>query len=160
MRLTSSSSRSADRKLRRGEVIIRLTSPTCEIVPPSVKLFVDEHVDAPAAIFTVKAIQPGPAALIFSVWQDDGQIASVSHPVQVVDAAKHPSADISARSSAIPVQTPAPPWGIPWPRPGVEAMRTAPCGKRGRFITDDDRDDRGHTETASRNGGPDGTASP
>jgi hypothetical protein len=102
-----------DRKLRRGEVLIRLTSPACEVVPASIKLFVDEHVDAPPAIFTVKAIQPGPAALIFSVWQDGGQIASISHQVQAVDAGKRPRTGISARSHVLPVQTPTPPSGEP-----------------------------------------------
>jgi hypothetical protein len=117
-----------DRKLRRGEVIIRLTSPACEVVPASIKLFVDEHLDAPPAIFTVKAIKPGPAALIFSVWQEGGQIASVSHLVQVVDAAKQPRAGIRAGSSAIPMQAPAPPWGVPWsPRPGAEAVGPIPA---------------------------------
>lgn len=118
----------ADRKLRRGEVIIRLTSPACEVVPASIKLFVDEHLDAPPAIFTVKAILPGPAALIFSVWQDGGQIASISHLAQVVDAGKRPKASISAGSYAIPMQTPAPPWGGPWsPGPGAEAVGPIPA---------------------------------
>jgi hypothetical protein len=120
----------AGRKLRRGEVIIRLTSPACEVVPASIKLFVDEHLDAPPAIFTVKAIQPGPAALIFSVWQEGGQIASVSHLVQVVDAAKQPRAGIRAGSSAIPMQAPAPPWGVPWsPRPGAEPVGPSTVGQ-------------------------------
>ena len=119
-----------DRKLRRGEVIIRLTSPACDVVPASIKLFVDEHLDAPPAIFTVKAIKPGPAALIFNVWQDGGQIASVSHLVLVVDAAKQPRAGIRAGSSAIPMQAPAPPWGVPWsPRPGAEAVGSPTVGQ-------------------------------
>jgi hypothetical protein len=119
----------ADRKLRRGEVIIRLTSPACEVVPASIKLFVDEHLDAPPAIFTVKAIQPGPAALNFSVWQDGGQIASVSHLVQAVEASRQPRAGITARSHEIPMQTPAPPRGVPWsPRPGTEAVKPPPVG--------------------------------
>ena len=109
-------------------MIIRLTSPACEVVPASIKLFVDEHLDAPPAIFTVKAIKPGPAALIFSVWQEGGQIASVSHLVQVVDAAKQPRAGIRAGSSTIPMQAPAPPWGVPWsPRPGAEAVGPIPA---------------------------------
>ena len=111
-----------DRKLRRGEVIVRVMAPTCEIAPPSVKLFVDEHVDAPAAIFTVKTIQPGPAVLVFSVWQDGGQIASVSHPVQTVDAGKRPRAGLSSKSHPVPVRAPAPPWSIPWPVPGASAL--------------------------------------
>ena len=104
-----------DRKLRRGEVIIRLTSPACEVVPASIKLFVDEHLDAPPAIFTVKAIQPGPAALIFSVWQDGGQIASVSHRCRSWMPAKQPRAGHQQPGrTAVPVQPPAPPWGVPW----------------------------------------------
>jgi hypothetical protein len=119
-----------DRKLRRGEVIIRLTSPACEVVPASVKLFVDEHLDAPPAIFTVKAMQPGPAALIFSVWQDGGQISSVSHLVQAVEASRQPRAGITARSHAIPVQTPAPPWDVPWlPRPGAKPVGPSTTGQ-------------------------------
>jgi len=103
-----------ERKLRRGEVIIRLSSPACEIVPPSIKLFVDEHLDAPPAIFTVRAVQPGPAALIFSVWQDGGQIASISHLVQAVATGQQPRTSISAKSHALPVLKPAPPWRTPW----------------------------------------------
>ena len=120
----------ADRKLRRGEVIIQLTSPACEVMPASIKLFVDEHLDAPPAIFTVKAIRLGPAALIFSVWQDDGQIASISHLAQVVDAGKRPRTGISARSCPIPMQTPAPPRDVPWsPRPGAEAVESPAVGQ-------------------------------
>jgi hypothetical protein len=90
-------------------------------VPPSVKLFVDEHLDAPPAIFTVKAIQAGPAALIFSVWQDGGQIASISHLAQVVDAGERPKAGISAGSYAIPVQPPAATVINPTPLPSSSA---------------------------------------
>ena len=53
-------------------------------------------------------------------WRPD---CLISHLVQVVDAAKQPRAGIRAGSSAIPMQTPAPPWGVPWsPRPGAEAV--------------------------------------
>ncbi|MEJ2733934.1 MAG: CHAT domain-containing protein, partial [Anaerolineae bacterium] len=77
------------RKLRRGEVEVRLRSPNCEVTPGRMTLFVDEHLDAPPAIFTVRASQIGRASLLFSVWQEGGQIASLVHHLQV-SAAKGP----------------------------------------------------------------------
>ncbi len=72
------------RKLRRGEVAVKLTSHECEITPGSINLFVDEDIDAPAAIFTVRSNQVGNTNLIFSLWQDGGQISTISHSVEIV----------------------------------------------------------------------------
>lgn len=72
------------RKLRRGTVEVKLTSHECDIVPAGIKLFVDEDMDAPPAIFTVQARESGSTSLIFSLWQDGGQIASITHGVEIV----------------------------------------------------------------------------
>jgi hypothetical protein len=76
----------AGRKLRRGEVDVRLTSTLAEITPPEIKLFVDEQVDAPPAIFTVRGKDIGKAALVFTVWQDGGQIHSMTHSIEFYEA--------------------------------------------------------------------------
>ena len=65
---------------------------------------VDEHLDAPPAIFTVWARQVGRAPLLFSVWQDGAQIASVTHHVQVIDSTKQPATIIDTESYTVPVQ--------------------------------------------------------
>jgi hypothetical protein len=102
------------RRLRRGEVEVRLRSSRCEITPESMVLFVDEHLDAPPAIFAVRASHPGRASLVFSVWQAGGLIASVTHHVQVT-AGKGPlQAAIDRTSQALPVEQEAP---IPIPSP-------------------------------------------
>lgn len=75
----------AGKKLRRAEVEVKLNAIHCDVTPGSIKLFVDERLDAPPAIFTVQAKQVGQLSLLFSVWQDDGQIVSVVHHVRVND---------------------------------------------------------------------------
>jgi len=89
------------RALRLGEVEVRLHSTHCDITPESVLLFVDEHTDAPPAIFTVRARQVGRAPLTFSVWQDGAQIASVTHYVQVIEGTKQPKGIIETESYAV-----------------------------------------------------------
>ncbi|MCC6905594.1 MAG: CHAT domain-containing protein [Anaerolineae bacterium] len=72
------------RMLRRGEVEIVLDGLNCTARPPSLKLFVDETLDAPPAIFAVRTGQPGRASLIFKVLQDGVQLASVTHHVEIL----------------------------------------------------------------------------
>ncbi len=81
------------RLLRRGEVDVNLTGIGCEILRSGITLFVDEHLDAPPAIFVVRAADPGHATLIFEVCQDGGQIASIIHQLEV-----RPSAGLAAGS--------------------------------------------------------------
>lgn len=92
------------RKLRRGEVEVRLNSACCDVTPESKLLFVDEHLDASPAIFTVRAREIGRASLIFSVWQDGGQIASVPHHIQVISRNQQLVAVIETRSQFVPVE--------------------------------------------------------
>ena len=73
-----------ERALRLGEVEVRLMATGCKVTPGHVKLFVDEALDAPPAIFKVCANQPDKYALVFGVLQDGGLIASVSHQVEAV----------------------------------------------------------------------------
>lgn len=76
------------RKLRRGEVEVQMTSAACDVKPQErIKLFIDETLDAPPAIFTARARQTGRIPLIFSVYQDGGQIHSVVHHVDVTEQA-------------------------------------------------------------------------
>ena len=70
------------RLLHRGEVEVTLSANDCQIKPEKIKLFVDEHLDAPAAIFTVQSHRVGNIALNFQIWQDSGLIASIQHFVQ------------------------------------------------------------------------------
>lgn len=92
------------RKLRRGEVEVKLSSPYCDVIPERIKLFVDEHLDAPPAIFTVRARKLGRAPLLFSVWQDGGQIISITHHIQVLDSNNQARTIIETISRTVPVQ--------------------------------------------------------
>ncbi|MBN1312762.1 MAG: FHA domain-containing protein [Anaerolineae bacterium] len=77
------------RKLRRGEVEVQMASPACDVKPEGrVKLFIDETLDAPPAIFTARARQTGRVPLLFDVWQDGGKIHSVVHHIEVGRAGK------------------------------------------------------------------------
>ncbi len=92
------------RKLRRGEVEAQLSSPSCEVTPETVKLFIDEHLDAPPAIFTVRAKKTGRVPLIFSVWQDGGQIHSVIHHIESVESEEGQApAALATHSEPVPV---------------------------------------------------------
>lgn len=71
------------RALRRGEVEVELTGIGCEVRRSPIKLFVDEDLDAPPAIFVVHAATPGRATLVFAVYQDGGQIASIIHHLDI-----------------------------------------------------------------------------
>ena len=95
---------SEKRKLRRGEVEVKLTGTDCRITPESIKLFVDEDLDAPPAIFTVRAETLASLSLIFSLWQEGGQIASVTHHVNVTPDADARPAAIKTGSQTIPVE--------------------------------------------------------
>ncbi len=92
------------KEFRRGEVEVELSSTDCDIVPENKKLFVDEERDAPPAIFTVRAKKVGRASLIFTVWQDGGQIAAVTHHIQVIDSNDRPQVIIGMGSHSVPVQ--------------------------------------------------------
>jgi hypothetical protein len=94
--------------LRRGEVEVALSSPECEILPDSRVLFVDEHLDAPPAIFTVRARTVGPVPLVFSVLQDGGVIAEITQRVEVIGSDRQPRADIDTHSHTVPVQEAVP----------------------------------------------------
>jgi len=90
-------------ELHRGELLVQVQSPACEIKPESLKLFVDEHRDAPPAIFVVKPMKMGRIPLIFSVWQDQNMIASVIHQVEAVESYTKPKV-IETNSSQIAVE--------------------------------------------------------
>ncbi len=91
------------RKLRRGEVSVKLKAPECELTPESIKLFVDEDVDAPAAIFTVTPRRPGNSALVFQVEQDGGQVATITHTIHVLDTGPADIGLVQAWSYAMPL---------------------------------------------------------
>lgn len=74
-----------ERPLSRGAVEVRLESPSCDVVPASVSLFVDEQVDAPPAIFTVRPRHGGDIPLRFSLYQDGARVASLTHVVRASD---------------------------------------------------------------------------
>ncbi|MBN1427942.1 MAG: CHAT domain-containing protein [Anaerolineae bacterium] len=92
------------RKLRRGEVEVQMTSPTCDVKPEErIKLFIDESLDAPPAIFTARARQSGRVPLIFNVWQDGGQIHTVVHHIEVSDAMTTAIDEIATHSQPVDV---------------------------------------------------------
>lgn len=101
---TSETEPRRERKLRRGEVEVRLTSTRGEVTPNSIKLFVDEDLDAPPAIFTVRAREVGRMPLFFSLWQDGGQIAFVSHHLEALDPSHPPQTKIDTNSHVVPVE--------------------------------------------------------
>jgi len=122
-----------DRKLRRGEVEVMLRSPQCDITPFNIKLFVDEDLDAPPAIFTVHAREAGDIALVFTVMQDGVQIHSVVHPIKAVER-QTVMAGLQRASSAVAVA------GAPTleaTAPGVSTGRARNGGERAEPPADD-----------------------
>ncbi len=93
----------AGRQLRRGEVDVKLSAKDWEVIPDAIKLFIDETLDAPPAIFTVKAKTVGKQPLIFSVMQDGGVIHIVTHVVESVDEQKAAAAlpEVAEHSQAV-----------------------------------------------------------
>ena len=72
------------RSLRRGDVEVQLAAVDCQVEPAALKLFVDEHMDAPPAIFVVRpAAGVRSVVLRFSVLQDGGLVASATHLIGV-----------------------------------------------------------------------------
>ncbi len=72
------------RELRRGEVEVDLGAGICDVEPASKRLFVDEYLDAPPAIFRVTPRETGPIVLIFEVKQQGALIATVTHQSQAI----------------------------------------------------------------------------
>jgi hypothetical protein len=91
------------KRLRRGEVEVECHAPRCDVYPDRIRLFVDESLDAPPAIFTVRARKVGRFALVFNVWQEGGQLAALAHTVQALDPRQRPEARIETRSHTIPL---------------------------------------------------------
>lgn len=85
-------------RMRRGAVEVRLGSPHCEVEPSAVELFVDEDLDAPPAIFAVWARTMGHVSLIFSVWQEEKQLALVTHHIQAKSDIEQPQVMIGTRT--------------------------------------------------------------
>ncbi|CAA9249271.1 MAG: hypothetical protein AVDCRST_MAG26-1829 [uncultured Chloroflexia bacterium] len=136
------------RALRRGEVDVRLDAIGGDVQRGEITLFVDEHLDAPPAIFAVRAAAPGRARLLFNLMQDGGQIASVVHHVTVyatgatvpvastrVTVASHlvqatTGDPVSTVPTPAPVEAPTQPYPRPLPpapAPPAPASRTYPA---------------------------------
>ena len=93
-----------DRKFRQGTVKVELDAPLCDVSPKSAELFVDEHLDPPAAIFTVRAKKVGSAPLIFRVQQDGGLIATITHHIQVLESHEQPQERLESASYTVAVE--------------------------------------------------------
>jgi formylglycine-generating enzyme required for sulfatase activity len=102
------------RSLRRGEVEVQLQAVHSDVVPDSIKLFVDEHLDAPPAIFTVQAARVGRIPLRLGVWQDAGQVAAITQHVHVLEPHAQLAGGIEVHSFSLDVA------------PGIEPV--APAG--------------------------------
>ncbi len=93
------------RKLRRGEVLVRASGPDCAVEPPEIKLFVDEHLDAPPAIFTAQFRSTAPSMPFrFEVHQDGGLILSASHAIEVVAEGVPVSSQVVSTSNDVAVE--------------------------------------------------------
>lgn len=113
------------RSLRRGEVEVRLQAADCEVTPEHIKLFVDEHLDAPPAIFTLRARQVGRIPAIFSAYQDGGQICSVTHHIRVVPDDRQPDTTLQTETNTVPVNG-SRVTGVSKSRPGGTAASRQP----------------------------------
>jgi hypothetical protein len=121
------------RRLRRGRVEVQLTSSLAEVTPPAIPLFVDEGLDAPPAIFTVRATAPDSVPLLFAVYQEGVQIVSLVHHVQVVgrplEALAPAGGPLQVASHALAVEGGYAAWDgieIPAGEPGTRRCRS--CG--------------------------------
>lgn len=93
------------RKLRRGEVQVELSASGCSVEPKAIKLFVDEHLDAPPAIFMVQPHNQGHSVVLrFAIYQDGGLIMSANHLVAVVTGGVV-NAVLTTGALEVPVQT-------------------------------------------------------
>lgn len=72
------------RGLRYGELTVTAGGPAFMVQPEQIHLFVNEKVDAPAAIFTVRAQYEGYFPFTFTVWQGGYEIASIVHTIQII----------------------------------------------------------------------------
>ena len=120
----------AGRKLRRGKVEARLAATDCKVMPESVPLFVDEDVDAPLANFIVKPQESGRVSLVFTLWQDGGQIASLVQHVEVVEQKEaSQAAQIATGSQSMEADDNALAMTVEKP---LELEQEAPSRKRGK----------------------------
>lgn len=85
------------RTLRRGKVQIQMSAMGCDVTPQRLSLFVDEHLDAPPAIFTLRAIRTGNLSVTFKILQEGVLIASAVH--QVLASEKHISQEIRLQTA-------------------------------------------------------------
>ena len=113
------------RVLRRGEVLVTLFGINCEVLRGAIMLFVDEHLDAPPAIFAVRATSPRAITLVWELSQDSGVIASITHRVAV----HAPAVGMAAGGSSVAVQShtlPVRPPELTAPQPPPEPARPPP----------------------------------
>lgn len=93
------------RRLRRGEVQVELAATGCSVEPKTIKLFVDEHLDAPPAIFTVRPQNQGRSVTLrFTVYQDGGLIVSANHFIEVMKIGRPVGLDVNRASCEVSVQ--------------------------------------------------------
>ncbi|OQY48738.1 MAG: hypothetical protein B6242_01605 [Anaerolineaceae bacterium 4572_78] len=92
------------RNLRRGEIEVRIQASGTTITPNKMKIFVDENLEAPCAIFTIKAKQLGMLPIQFSVWQDRENIATIRHRIEIIGQQTPPKIAIETKSLVISVR--------------------------------------------------------
>lgn len=91
-------------KFRQGAVEVELDAPGCDVSPRGAELFVDEDLDPPAAIFTVRASKAGSAPLIFRAYQDGKLIATITHHVRVLEGEQQPRERLESASYTVTVE--------------------------------------------------------
>ena len=83
---------------------VELAASGCSVEPKTIKLFVDEHLDAPAAIFVVKPRnQSSSMVLQFAVYQDGGLIVSANHLIEVMETGRIVNTAVSTNSRTVPI---------------------------------------------------------
>lgn len=130
------------RTLRRGEVDVTLRASGCEVTPDRMRLFVDEALDAPPAIFTLRPTRIGRLSVTFEVWQQGGLIASALHQALSVEKLPETSAQLQTGSQTLPVDQKAlevgasAAGGLPCPQCGeLNRLNAAFCIQCGRKLT-------------------------
>ena len=68
-----------------GALKVTLTVPGCQVTPEEVRLFLDDNLDAPPAIFHIKAGESGPAGVRFELRQEDNLVVALNQQIEIQD---------------------------------------------------------------------------
>ncbi|MFC1879196.1 CHAT domain-containing protein, partial [Chloroflexota bacterium] len=91
------------RALQPGVLEVSLQAPGCQVLPERVQLFVDDRLEAPPAIFSIKALEKGPLSLRFELHQAGAAILETNHQIEAKDQLEPGLVRLQINSLSVPV---------------------------------------------------------